>query len=513
MPRGTDKIPLLITPGGVREDVGLADVKDGDLLSSSNWLTRQGVGRPRPGYEQLGATLAAADAVIGIGFHGSPFTDVNLVVHTLTVAYEWDGTLFNVITGTWTASTLGQHVRFTLFIQSGNVYLLRINEANAIDEWTGTGNFASTTGAPAGRDMMTVNGRVVVIAAAGDEYAVQWSNFNDRATWTATDITRLTNTPGELIACAPFGPLSGAIYAEDAVYLATAVAARPAFQFNFVTRAKGPMSTACLVQHDGVHYWLANDLVVYRFDGSGRPKPIGTALVTTLRNTLSWANRNRSHGFILDLPEPELWFVYPDSLTGTLIRGLSLNLTTGAMNPHRFTGSLTASLAGTAASTITWNGLTGTWNTLSFGTWDSMGSTATRASLLGTSAGLIHNFNLATDDDGIAIAWEFIHGYKPLGGLGNRFYLDGIASYWRTAASALTVTVGVTVTDTLGETDPESTATFDMSTDSDHLAALTFPNLSGTHARVRHSGTSALANIEHRGAALIGWKRNYVASV
>ena len=88
MPRGREKVLLAIAPGGVREDLNPAALPDGALLASNNWLTRRGVGAPRPGYELLGSALAAGDRIIGFGSRGSPAGTTAFVVHTLTVAKD-----------------------------------------------------------------------------------------------------------------------------------------------------------------------------------------------------------------------------------------------------------------------------------------------------------------------------------------------------------------------------------------------------------------------------------------
>lgn len=510
MPRGAEKLPLLISPGGVREDVDLASVPDGWLLGSSNWLTREGKARPRPGYEQMGSTLAAADRVLGIGFHGSPLTDTNLVVHTVSAAYEWDGAAFNAITGTWTSADPEEQVRFTVFNQGGTVYLIRINEDNAPDEWNGTGNFTDVSGSPpAGRDITSTNGRLVVLAAGGDEKAVRWSGFNDRTAWSAADIARLTDTPGEIIAGRAFGPKSLGIYLEDAVYYGVAQAAKAAFAFEFIGEAPGPLSTAGLVSYRGRHYWLAHDGAIYRMAPGGAPEAIGTHLMRTVRNTLDWTNRRRAHGCILPLPEPELWYFYPEAGAGTVTRAISMNLTTGAMNPHTFAHEISASSDWTSLPDLTIDDLTGTIDGLdaTYPTIDAMGSAATRVALVGTVAGKVHRFNATTNDDGTAIAWEFTHGWRALSGMGSRFFFDGLVSYWRKMAATLTVTVGVTVTDSLGDDDSETTSTFDLATDSEHL--VTFDGLRGQWVKVRHAASSSAA-LEHRGSAVLGWKRGMV---
>src|SRR3990167_9222733 len=104
MPRGLARIDVPTTPGVVREDLNPKDIPVGALLSSSNWIVRDGRGRPRPGYDQLGSALAAADQVLGFGFRGDPTTVTAAVAHTRTAAYTWSGSTWDAITGTWTAS-------------------------------------------------------------------------------------------------------------------------------------------------------------------------------------------------------------------------------------------------------------------------------------------------------------------------------------------------------------------------------------------------------------------------
>ena len=509
MPRGSVKYPLVVEPGGVDEMHNPAALGPGKWLSSSNFLTRNGIGRPRPGYAIVGSAVAAADTVIGIGSYGAITTEANAVAHTLTAAYEWDGSAWNAITGTWTTSAADEHVRFTTYIQGTTLHLIRINRVNAPDSYTGSGNFADVGGSPpTGRDITVTNGRVLIARSGDNVYRVRWSAFNDMTSWPAANIVDLSETTDEVMGCKAFGPLAAAIYKEDSVWLATAQAAAAAFQFQLIAQVAGPVSPAVIVAYRGAHYWLGKDNVIYKFDGA-RVDVVSNELGTTLGNTLDWPNRIKAHGWLLPTAEGEIWWAYPDSGTGALTRGMCLNVKTGAVTAHTFADAITASMEGAAKlSGATWNTLTGTWDTLSttYSSWDDMGSAAIRASLIGDTVGEIHRFNTAADDDGTAISWEFQSGWRAPAGIDKRFYLDGIASYWTQTASSLTVTLGVTVTNDLSDADTESTGTFDLSTASNHLT--TFTGQRGTWIRVRHTAASAVEGLEHRGAAVICWPLN-----
>lgn len=504
--RGRIKYPLVVEPGGVDEIHNAAALGSGKWLSSSNFITRNGIGRPRPGYTKMGSTVASSNAIIGIGSYGTATTETNSVAHTLTAAYLWDGTAWNAITGTWTASAADELVRFTTYVQGTTLHLIRVNAVNAPDSYAGSGSFADVGGSPpTGRDITVVNGRVLIVRAGANVYRVQWSAFNDMTSWPAGNIVDLSETTDELIACKTFGPLAAAVYKEDSVWLATAQAAAAAFQFQLVAQVPGPISPAVVVAYRGAHYWLGKDNVLYRFDGS-RVDVVSSEIQTTLADTLDWPTRLQSHGWLLPTAEGEIWWAYPDSSTGALTRGISLNAKTGAVSPHVFAAGITASAEGAAKlAGATWDTLTGTWDDLSatYASWNQMGSAAIRASLIGDSTGAIHRFNVAANDNGTAISWEFQSGWRAPAGIDKRFYLDGIASYWTKLGSSLTVTLGVTATHDLSDADTESTGTFDLTTQSNHLT--TFPNLRGTWIKVRHAASSAVEGIEHRGAAVLCW--------
>jgi len=290
--------------------------------------------------------------------------------------------------------------------------------------------------------------------------------------------------------------------------MAVAQVAAVPFQFQLIAQTPGPVSPAALVPYKGKHYWLAKDGAIYAFDGA-RVEAVGTRLATTFRDNFDWANRAQSHGWIVANPEPEVWFMFPSNGT-TITTAISLNLTTGAMNPHTFAHSISASTEWLAQSEVTWQDLTGTWNTLSatYATWDSMPSEYRPTAALGQTTGEVQQFGTTQTDAGTAIAWSFTHPWKAIGGLGFRAFIDGIVSYWKDVDTSLTVTVGLTVTNSLGDEDTESTSTFDMATDQEHL--VTFTGLRGQWARLRHAATSSLNGIEHRGAAIMGWKRGLV---
>lgn len=511
MPRGIKKEILSITPGGVREDINPLTVPDGSLLSSLNWLTRRGTGAPRPGYAQVGSQVAAANRITGIGFRGSPLDGTNVVLHTITAAYHWNGASLATITGTWTASTADQLVRMVTYVSGGTTWLVRINEANAMDKWNGTGSFADVAAAPNGRDITTVGPYLVVGAAAGDPYAVQWNSANDIDTWPAANLVRLVDTPGRIVAVKALTPLSFAIYKEDSVYLGTLQAAKTAFQFQLVAHIAGPVSTAAVVAALGAHHWLGENLTVMRFDGT-QPQAWVTALGATLTTNFNVDSKKQTHGCLLDRDSAEIWFWYPD-LTVTMKRAFSINVLNQAVNPHLFAHDITASADWIKFNSLTIDGLDSYSSTIDgladdFVSIDAMTAASQPSAILADTNGNFYRFGPYTNDAGTAISWHFEHGFRAPAGVENRAELDAVVSYWTKTAASLTVTVAVTATDSVGEQDTATTGMFDVSTDSNHL--ITFRGKRGKWVKVKHSAASSAEGLIHKGAALLCWPRAMV---
>ena len=513
MPRGTKKVPVPPFPGGVVDATNPAKIPPGQYLASNNWLVRREEGRPRPGYTQLGSTLGDAARVIGFGFRGAVETEANTIVHTTANAYNWTGSAFNSITGTWTSSNDYEHVRFTTFATSGTLRIIRVNEQNAPDFWDGTGSFQDVGGSPPdARDITTVANRVVLFGAGNVTNRVQWSDFNDMATWGASSFVDLSQTPGAIVAGRALGPLTMGIYKDDSVWIGAAQEALVPFQFQMVSRTPGPCSPAALVDAIDAHYWLSHDGVIYRYDGTGTPTAVSTGLTPTIRGLIDFAERRLVHGYVtIGDVNPEVWFFFPRvGTTGPLLdRAVSVDTVTGAAHLHSLANSITAAHAWTLEVSLTWQDLTGTWDTLSnsYSSWNEMSTPSIRADIFGDNAGRVYQAGTTNTDNGTAIAWSVTHGWVLVGDDAEDYYLDGIASYWKQASGALTVSASIIATAALADADSETetTSTFDPSTNSNHL--VTFANQRGKWLRVRYSASSVINDVRYRGSLVMGWPR------
>lgn len=512
--RGTPT-DLPLAPGGVREDLSPQRIPDGQWRAASNFLSREGSGRPRPGYTSV-VTAGSADRVIGFGFRGSPDTAANLIAHTITKSYQWDGAALNDITGTLATSSASQPMRTAPFWDGSTLVTLRVNEANAVDKWTGASTFTDATGAPAARDITVCANKVVLgyIKSGGNtfQHRVQWCDHKDVDNWTTgqANSDESVESPGEIMAVRAFGPLSFGVYKEDAVLVGQATGSSPFFAIQYVGAAEGPASPAALVEAFGEHYWLGKNGIIYKFDGT-RPQQVSAALARTVIRGFAYSRRMETHGCLLRLPEPELWWWYPDSGAATLVSAVCLNLVTGAVTPHTFAHSITASASWLSQGSLTYDTLPGTMDGLAslYPTYDAMTSAAQPTCVLGESAGVLDQFGIAINDRGTAIPWSVTLPPRALNG-GGRVYFDGVRSYWRKTTTSLTVTVGVTITDALGDGDTEATDTFDMAENSDHLVTFADAVGAGKYAQVRHAAASQVEAMEFRATEALAFARGPV---
>jgi phospholipase/lecithinase/hemolysin len=172
--------------------------------------------------------------------------------------------------------------------------------------------------------------------------------------------------------------------------------------------------------------------------------------------------------------------------------------------------AITASAQWLAQGDNTYDGLAGTFAGLTslYPTYDAMTGAALPTAVLGESTGIVDQFGLSVSDRGTAIPWSFTHGWKELNP-GNSFRFDGVESLWK-KTSSLTVTVGVTVSDSLSDdatTDPETTGTFDLATGGSHFVGFGANSLLGQFVQVRQSAASQVESMEHRMSGLFSWPR------
>lgn len=492
MPRGRNKVWFESSPGGIRGDLNPATIPKGEWLSGNNMLVRDGVTIPRPGYAQLGSTLAAADRVMGIHTRNSPFYigssyTGNVVVHTRTAAYYRNTSSWDDITGTWTTTHLP--VRFVTFASGGNLYVLRTNTDNPIDAWNGSSSaFANVAAAPYGSDITVLGGYVVVCSSASFNPGVQWSDLNDHTTWPSSNGAFLLDSYGPMIAVRALNNRSMGVYNSSGIWLGSLQAAKAAFQFSFVGNTPGPLSAPALISYRNTHYWMAADLSIWSFDGA-QVRNISPA-VESLAASLAAADGalQVTSGAYVPRAQPELWFLFASASGGSnnLKKLIVCNLATQAITIHEPADYLTAICAGHPNTNRTEFGL-----------------------LFGDVDGKVYDsFSDDLTDDGTAIAWNFEYGYVPTcNNVDESGEIDAVASYWKKTSSSCTVTVSLTPSDSISDDETAYTDTFDTSTATSNHSK-TFRGKQGKWAKLKFSGTSVVADLEYRGALLTSWQRS-----
>lgn len=489
MPRGRSKLWYESFPGGMRTDLNPAVIPAGEWLYSKNVIVRKGRTLIRPGYSDT-ALSTPGDGVYGLYCDGVTSDGANAwVAHTKTKAIFFDGT---DITGSWT-STLGAYapIQMIRFRSGSTNYYLRTNSANAVDKWDGNtaNDFVDATGAPAGSDLTAV-GPYCIVASATDA-SVSWCDANDIDSWTASNVIYFNEarTQGFIpVAVRALNNQSFALYTQGTIHVCQLQAAKAAFQVQFVGYFPGPLHASALVAHQGVHYWMGWDYSLWAFDGASVRRvsaPMNSAFVRA-----HIAYTYGSYACITGLEDPEYWLSLSQP-ANSLADLWSVNIRTGKVFYHR-TAHYFHAMAPYLGNIDRTAGITQNF-------------------LGGTSDGKIMQFSDSyTSDNGTAIAWEFGHGFRPAtGDVDERGEIDVVTSYWKKTSSSCTVTIGLTVSDSISDDESETTGTFDTQTaTTNHLT--TFRGKRGKWVKLRHSGTAAVAGIEFRGAAVTSWGRAMV---
>mgnify|MGYP003147862826 CR=1 FL=1 len=519
--RGSLKVPVKASPGGIREDLSVFEIPNGWLEESLNWFPNRGVTGPRPAYSQIGETLTSADRITGIAIRGDLNQATNIVFHTLTAAYHWNGTTNTDITGdTWNASTIDQLVRMVTYRSGGTMWLARINGANEVEKWDGTSSaFQNIPEAPLGVDMTVVGGYLVVIQEDG---TVVWNKLNDIDTWPALNINPVNDTPGDGVAIKALTPLSFAVYKTDSVYIATLQAAKNAFQFQRIELVSGPLSAAAVVEVKNSHYWISTDHVIRRFNGS-TVEDVSRGAVESISTTVRFEGKAQTHGYSRTADQDEVWWRYADIDSGDLTRGISCVIREdrpegqlGVVNLHTYADPITASMSWRTQASLTYAALTAQASTYVgitslYPTYGDLTSSGTILALMGDASGKYYQSGIGDiTDDGTAVTWSFKHPFRAYANFGKRLQLDGIASYWKTTSLAFTVTVNVIANETGHTGGTASSGTFLLASSSAEDHIVTFPDEIGQFVSVEHTGTSIFSGLAHRMVYVMGWPQEMV---
>lgn len=478
-------------------DLNPATIPEGHWLSSSNMMVRNGVVVPRPGYADIGnGAMPAGDRITGAFARGalqSIYGDVPIIqTHTKTYAVVIGGSTYD-ITGSWTTSSLP--TRFCHWQQSNQYWNLRVNPDNAVDYWDGAltpTSYTDIAAAPNGNDVCTVGPYVVVggtkASGTNERNWVSWCAANDATTWPAGNVNHFREYVGEVTAVRAMNQRSFIAFQSVSLSIGSLQAAKTAFQFAQVQWIEGPLGPGWVCLAYGKVYWLGHNGVFYVFDGA-RVEKMSDSIEPWLRSELGlqlsssvfvcssrWENGGKFIVFFFN------------NTSATAYASIILNVETGAIYPCILQDDIAAAY------------------TVKYG----IGSAYVDYLFGGGTDSKVWAFNPATKtDNGTAIPWNFEFGYRPLTDVEDRGKLDGVSSYFKKTSSSCTVTVSVTLSDGIDDSETATTDTFDTNTAGNHLK--TFRSLDPKKwIKLKYSGTQAVDDLEYRGSIVTAWERSMI---
>lgn len=520
MPRGDVRVELVPPMRGLRSDLPRHLVPDGYLVGGENVLCRDGKVYTRPGFTKLTTTAPTANRLMGAAYYVTHAAARRLVVGTTLGYHLFDGTSWEDVSPT-TALTggAGDQVRFAVFPFAATTRVIAVNDVDAPQVYTGSGDFAALGGSPPIAKCVTVAfqrtilGNVTVSGTRRGS-ALRVSGFQDPTVWSSDNEVNLTDTQDNIVEVRALNDQVFAIYKDRSQWVGIGAANMFPFVFELKDQQPGPVSPGSVVQAEGVHYYIGQDGDVYRFDGQ-RCVSIGGAVRRTIQADVLWNQQGRAHGFF-DPTYREIWWFWP-TFSGPsgyfygIVYRLPQEDMPGAFSPlMKYTAILTTSTAWRDLTSFGWNDLTGTWNGLgsTYPTWDSFPNLGQMNVVAGTSGGVVYRFGRSGNDDGNSFLSSWDLPFRAPGGAGENFRVDVVEAIFKRppSAQALSVDIVLLTSDTLGDDGTAVTAQSVSTGSTDKLRA-TYANTQARFVAVRHRIPNVTAQQEYRGGMLYGWRR------
>lgn len=139
----------------------------------------------------------------------------------------------------------------------------------------GDGSWTVLTNAVASRTLTAVADRIVIgnfstAPGTGRPDRLRWSAFKDETTWPSLATADLLTIGDNIVSIRRIGRTQAVVYKDFSQWLMMAQAGSDAaaFRFELVDEAPGPLAVrAVAVVPGGEHYYLGNDINIYRFSG------------------------------------------------------------------------------------------------------------------------------------------------------------------------------------------------------------------------------------------------------
>lgn len=490
-------------------------VPDGFLTAGENVLCRDGVVLVRPGMQALTTAPSASRVMGGIYYQDHTQTDFT-IIGTKAGFHSFDGSSWSAITGTPLTGGDSNQVRFAPFLLAGSTKLLAVNDVDAPQVYTGSGNFADLAGSPPIAKAVCVAFQRVILAnvtVSGTRHASGlWvSGFQDPTSWNAADEANLPDTGDTIVEVKALSDQAFAIYKDRSQWVGIGAGNLFPFVFELRSRQVGPTSPACVVQAEDAHYYIGQDGDVYKFDGN-RCEAIGGRVRRLIQADLDFSKMAQVNGFFDELNR-EIWWFWPSfraTGSGGIVYRLPYGDVPGAFSPLMvYANVVSASFLWKDNQQLTWDSLTGTWDELEnlYPTWDSFPQLSKLSSIVGLSDGQVSRFGRSGGDNGTNFSAYFDLPFRPLTGDGQNVRVSAVESFFKKTFTETDVSIVLYLSDNMNDDGTAAdTQEVDISTESGKLR-VTYYNKQARFVAIRHRLTNVTGLQEYRGGVIYVYRR------
>jgi hypothetical protein len=378
VPRGNKRITIEPPTKGLKTDTPPHLTPDGYMSDGLNAICRDQVVMTRFGYSRI---TTGDDPFSDPGMGLLTYTDQNgtalraWAVSNTKVA-EWDGSDWHDRTG---ASDLNgsndDQVRMALFQTTTTTRTVMTNNVDTPQILVSGVNRAAISG-PNGitkaKDVTVAFQRVILgnveLNTGRAPSTLSISDKDDPNTFPALNRVDLSDTNDTIVAVRALNTQSFAIYKDNSIWIG--VGAPQIYPFTFEQRSlvPGPVSPGVVVPVYGVHYYLGQDGMIYKFDGR-TSEPVGLSVYRTLQAEIDFGKQGRFHG-AFDRTNGEVWWFFNslnfDSGSSFPSSAIMMNARTGAFSSVcRFGSRFSASTEWKHNTQVTWASLAGfSWDDL-----------------------------------------------------------------------------------------------------------------------------------------------------
>lgn len=493
MPKG-NAIGLSLPTGGLRRDLPRHFVPDDASFDMNNCFVHQGELITRYGMRRVHSNFPST-RIMGIHSYfylGSPeSTVVRTVVGTTTGIWAENGPGWTDVSqaGNPLTGDENDHVRMIDFPISGVLNLLATNNKDAVKKWNSltASDYADLGGSPPiALDICACANQVILgyVTEGGIPHysRLRISSVNNPQEWPATKVADLTGTADSIIGLKLLTRTAFVIYKKNSQWLGTSQPGSTlGFRFEIADTKPGPISTAAIVDTGGVHYYLASDFRIYRFDGS-RAQEVFSGLRPWIKDNLNFSRRWRAHGTYFPLID-KIIFLFPVGSGEDPTAGVILDPATGAGFPFSL-GFEAISASGQYLHTyaVTLGGTTGNI--------------------------FIHDEDAFADGDGdageVAISAYWEAPLRAYGGIANLTRVHYLDTFFKQAGITLFATVSFGTTDTLATAPTFGSATqLNVASNVRHKIPAPGVDLVSRFITVKHTYQTSAARVHWVGGVLL----------